>query len=96
MNVFVCPNCGHSHPLFGSDGAQKLSLELGIEILGENDKRFWGYYLSHVGDVPLDIRIRQSCDHGSPIALSPPEENNSIATTYTDISERVMQRIQTV
>lgn len=42
MSVFVCPSCGHSHPLFGSDGAQKLSSELGIELLGTNHKRFWG------------------------------------------------------
>jgi len=34
MSVFVCPNCGHNHPLFGSDGAQKLAAELGIELLG--------------------------------------------------------------
>ena len=34
MSVFVCPNCGHFHHIFGQKGAQKLSQEMGIEILG--------------------------------------------------------------
>ena len=35
MSVFLCPNCGHSHHIFGQKGARKLSQETGIEILGQ-------------------------------------------------------------
>lgn len=35
MSVFRCPNCGHSHHIFGQKGARKLSQETGIEILGQ-------------------------------------------------------------
>lgn len=30
----MCPNCGHTHSIFGSEGAQKLSAELNVEMLG--------------------------------------------------------------
>lgn len=84
MSVFVCPNCGHHHSLFGSDGAQKLSTELGVELLGIRTATPPKPLLHvFIGDVPLDVKIRRSCDQGSPITLSSQEENNAIvSTTY--------------
>jgi ATP-binding protein involved in chromosome partitioning len=48
MNVFVCPNCGHAHHIFGQMGARKLAAELGINLIGGYDnaacyfvKSFW-------------------------------------------------------
>ena len=32
------------------------------------------------GDVPLDMKIRQSCDQGSPVALLSTEENDAIVS----------------
>ncbi|XP_065917701.1 iron-sulfur cluster transfer protein NUBPL-like isoform X3 [Dysidea avara] len=74
MSSFVCPNCGHSHSIFGSKGAQKLSAELDVDILG---------------DVPLDIEIRESCDKGKPAVLL----SSVIATVYTEISKQVLKKI---
>lgn len=34
MSIFLCPNCGHAHHIFGQKGALKLSQETGIQILG--------------------------------------------------------------
>jgi len=35
MSSFVCPNCGHSHSIFGSGGAERLSAELDVDLLGK-------------------------------------------------------------
>lgn len=34
----------------------------------------------NIGDVPLDIKIRLSCDNGSPIATSSLKDNNPIVS----------------
>ena len=30
----MCPNCGHSNSIFGTGGAQRLSAELDVDMLG--------------------------------------------------------------
>ncbi|KAK7111217.1 hypothetical protein V1264_010889 [Littorina saxatilis] len=62
MSVFVCPNCGTSHHIFGQKGAQKLSRETGIEILGE---------------VPLDGRVCELSDAGQPIVVAEPNSSQT-------------------
>lgn len=34
MSGYVCPNCGHTSNIFGAGGAEKMSIETGIEVLG--------------------------------------------------------------
>lgn len=66
MNVFICPNCGHKEHIFGKDGTTKLAEELQIEVLG---------------DVPLDIQIREGSDFGRPIVVSSPDSTQVIMYT---------------
>ena len=53
MSVFICPDCGSSHHIFGSGGARDEAAKLGVPFLGE---------------APLHMAVRQSGDDGIPIA----------------------------
>ena len=55
MAVFTCPDCGSSHHIFGSGGAQRDADKLGIEYLGA---------------APLEMSIRESGDQGLPVAAA--------------------------
>ena len=54
MSIHTCSSCGHTEHVFGEHGAQKLSEEQECTLLGQ---------------LPLDQKIRQDCDQGTPIAL---------------------------
>jgi len=53
MSVYICPDCGNAHHIFGKDGAKKEAEKLGVPFLG---------------GAPLDIAIRESGDAGIPAA----------------------------
>jgi len=55
MAVFICPDCGNAHHIFGKDGAKKEAKTMGVAYLGA---------------APLDISIRESGDAGLPVAAS--------------------------
>jgi len=55
MASYACPNCGHHSHIFGETGAQKLSKEIGVDILS---------------DIPLDTSIMEASDEGHPIVIS--------------------------
>ena len=57
--MFVCPNCGSEHPIFGHGGAHETAEALGVPFLGE---------------IPLVPRIRETSDAGTPVAMSAPDE----------------------
>jgi len=58
MAIHVCSNCGHAEHIFGSGGAEKMSKDYGVEVLGR---------------LPLDIRIREQTDSGRPTVIADPE-----------------------
>lgn len=62
MSLFVCPNCGTSHHLFGTDGVRKTCEELGIKM---------------IGDIPLHPRICQDADEGKPTVVAEPESERA-------------------
>ncbi|XP_063803535.1 iron-sulfur cluster transfer protein NUBPL [Pseudophryne corroboree] len=76
MSVFRCPKCNHESHIFGSDGARQLAASMGLDILG---------------DIPLHMNIRESCDLGKPVVVSDPESNE--AKAYMGIAEQIMSRI---
>lgn len=53
MSVFICPDCGSAHHIFGADGAKKEAEKMGVPYLGV---------------APLDMAIRESGDKGVPVA----------------------------
>src|SRR5690606_12486374 len=58
MGLHVCTNCGHEEHVFGEGGAERVSREYGVELLGT---------------LPLDASIRQLSDAGTPIVAAQPE-----------------------
>ena len=76
MSMHVCSQCGHAEPIFGAGGAQKMSQDYGVELLGQ---------------LPLDIRIREQADSGTPTVVADPD--GAIAQTYRTIARRVAVKI---
>ncbi|XP_075610145.1 iron-sulfur cluster transfer protein NUBPL isoform X1 [Balearica regulorum gibbericeps] len=60
MSVFQCPKCKHETHIFGADGVRHLAKTLGLDILG---------------DIPLHVNIRETCDSGQPVVISQPESD---------------------
>ncbi|PIO32620.1 hypothetical protein AB205_0202990, partial [Aquarana catesbeiana] len=76
MSVFRCPKCNHETHIFGEDGARQLAASMGLDILG---------------DIPLHISIRETCDMGKPVVVSAPESRE--AKAYLSIAKETMKRI---
>lgn len=53
MSTHICSQCGHEESIFGEGGAVSLCTKHHSTLLGQ---------------LPLDSRIRQNCDDGSPTA----------------------------
>jgi ATP-binding protein involved in chromosome partitioning len=72
MSTFICPHCGTRSDIFGHGGARAEAERLGVPFLGE---------------VPLDIIIREKSDAGLPVVATAPDSAH--AQTYRDIAARV-------
>ena len=77
MSYFLCPRCGERSEIFGHGGARETAERLGAEFLGE---------------IPLDIAIRETSDAGTPIVASRPDSAH--ARAYLSIAARVHARIE--
>ena len=76
MSYFVCPHCGERSDIFAHGGARKEADALGVAFLGE---------------IPLDIAIRETSDAGTPIVLAQPDSPH--AKSYRAIAERVAESL---
>ncbi|MHA1113937.1 MAG: iron-sulfur cluster carrier protein ApbC [Alphaproteobacteria bacterium] len=76
MSYFVCPHCGERSDIFGHGGARAEADKLGVDFLGE---------------VPLDIAIRETSDSGRPIVATDPESPHSEA--FRRIAEKVRDAV---
>jgi ATP-binding protein involved in chromosome partitioning len=77
MSTFICPHCGTRSDIFGHGGARQEAERLGVPFLGE---------------VPLDILIRENSDAGQPVVATAPKGPH--AKYYRDIAERVRDGLQ--
>jgi ATP-binding protein involved in chromosome partitioning len=77
MSTFICPHCGTRSDIFGHGGARHEAERLGVPFLGE---------------VPLDIAIRENSDAGLPVVATAPESAH--AKIYRDIAARVRDGLQ--
>ena len=76
MSYFRCPHCGERSDIFGHGGAKREAERLGVEFLGE---------------VPLDIIIRETSDDGHPIVVSHPESEH--AQIFRGIAARLAEKL---
>lgn len=77
MSYYVCPKCGDEAHIFGHGGAKAEAARLSVEFLGE---------------VPLDIAIRETSDQGEPIVVSRPSSPH--AQAYRDIAAKIWDKVK--
>ena len=76
MSYFLCPHCGGRSEIFSHGGARLEAERLGTEFLGE---------------VPLDLQIRETSDSGHPITVSDPDNPHSLV--FRAIAARIWEKI---
>src|SRR5271170_3749989 len=79
MSMHVCSHCGHVEHVFGSGGGARMAAQYGVQLLGE---------------LPLDIRIREDADGGSPTVVSEP--GSARAKAYFQMARRTAARLSTL
>jgi ATP-binding protein involved in chromosome partitioning len=80
MSFLPCPHCGPSHRLevFGSGGGERVADTL---------TRRFGTEVPLLGEIPLDLRLREGGDLGRPLVAADPEAPASMV--FTDIAEQL-------
>ncbi len=76
MSVHVCSACGHVEHLFGSGGGARMAAQYGVALLGE---------------LPLDLRIREDADGGHPTVVADPD--GAQARAYLQMARRAAARL---
>ncbi|MCL4157111.1 UNVERIFIED_CONTAM: hypothetical protein GTU68_025522 [Idotea baltica] len=76
MSTHICTQCGHEEAIFGAHGAQKLATEYNLQMLGE---------------VPLELSIREHADAGAPTVVAEPDSETS--KRYRDIALKVAGKL---
>ena len=79
MSVHICSACGHVEHVFGSGGGARMAAQYGVQLLGE---------------LPLDIRIREDADGGAPTVVSEPGSER--ARAYFLMARRTAARLATL
>lgn len=74
MAVHVCSNCGHIDEIFGSGGGAKLEAQYHVPLLGK---------------LPLDAKIRQHADGGTPSVAA----QDAAAPLYQQIATKVIEQV---
>ncbi|WP_109124942.1 iron-sulfur cluster carrier protein ApbC [Dyella sp. C11] len=76
MATHVCSNCGHEEHIFGEGGGARMAEQ---------------YNVSYLGSLPLDIRIREQADGGTPTVVAMPESD--LAARYREIARNAAGRL---
>jgi len=77
MSYFIAPDTGRRYDIFGHGGAKAEAARLGVPFLGE---------------VPLEMGIRESSDAGRPVVATEPDSVS--AATYRDIAAKVLAQLE--
>jgi len=76
MSYFLCPHCGGRSDVFGHGGARHEAERIGVPFLGE---------------VPLELKIRETSDAGLPVVATEPTGPH--AAVYRAIAEKVWDEV---
>jgi len=76
MSTHICSSCGHMEPIFGAGGGERMSKDYGVELLGQ---------------LPLDIHIREQADSGKPTVVADPD--GQVAEIYRAIARKMAVKI---
>jgi ATP-binding protein involved in chromosome partitioning len=81
MSYMVCPHCGETMEIFGSGGGEEVALRL---------TQLTGAKVPLLGQVPLDTRLREGGDNGTPLVLSDP--GSPAAAELTKIADGLVAK----
>ena len=76
MSHFICPDCGSRHDIFSHGGARQEAEKINAPFLGE---------------IPLEMIVRESSDNGAPIVASQPDHPISLA--YKQIAAQMLGQL---
>jgi ATP-binding protein involved in chromosome partitioning len=76
MSYFLCPHCGGRAEIFSYGGARRTAEKFGVDFLGE---------------IPLDLMIREETDAGRPPVISHPDGPQ--AQCYLAIADAVVTKL---
>jgi ATP-binding protein involved in chromosome partitioning len=76
MSTHVCSNCGHQESVFGAGGGRRMAEQYGVDLVAE---------------LPLDIRIREQADGGTPTVAAEPQ--SKLGRAYVDMARTVAARL---
>ena len=76
MSYFVCPHCGGRAEIFSHGGARRTAEKFGVDFLGE---------------IPLDLMIREETDAGRPPVSRTPTARRPRA--YLKVAEAVLAKL---
>ena len=77
MSHFICPFCSNKSEIFGNGGARNEAKRIGVNFLGE---------------VPIDMAIRETSDSGKPIVSI--DSNSYQSKSYNNIALNVIEEIE--
>jgi ATP-binding protein involved in chromosome partitioning len=81
MSYLVCPHCGEQMDVFGSGGGEAVAAAL---------TQLTGTTVPLLGQIPLDIRLREGGDNGIPLVLDDP--SSPAALQLVKIAESLASR----
>jgi ATP-binding protein involved in chromosome partitioning len=76
MSTHICSKCGHEEHIFGDSGGVRMAEEYGVDLLGQ---------------LPLDLRIREEADSGKPTVVADPECR--ISQEYRSIARKAAAKL---
>jgi ATP-binding protein involved in chromosome partitioning len=76
MSYFQCPKCGERTPIFSHGGGETTAMKYGVPFLGE---------------VPLNVSLREGGDAGKPIMATAPD--SPVAQAFLQIAEKVAAQV---
>jgi ATP-binding protein involved in chromosome partitioning len=76
MSIHICSKCNHEEPIFGTGGGVKMAAEYNVDLLGQ---------------LPLDIHIREQADGGEPTVNAMPDSR--VTEIYKDIARKTAAKL---
>ncbi|MBU8894721.1 iron-sulfur cluster carrier protein ApbC [Corallococcus sp. M34] len=76
MSQFVCPHCSHTTAIFNHGGGRKAAEMFGIPFLGE---------------IPLDLKVRESGDSGTPVVVA--AKDSLEAKAFQEVARNIAGRV---
>lgn len=78
MSYFVAPDTGNTYNIFGQGGVDNVAEELGTECLGQ---------------IPLEINIREGGDSGQPLLAQTGINNTKSQDAFKSIAQKIAAKI---